>query len=227
MRGTLSLVLVSSCVAVSPDWWIDDDSFDWDSLAEYFEGMEADDFSTLPHPPYPFTSDTIHPGGILPAIPSQCSRPLSLTAKSQYAEFLRKIADTGVVPSVLEAIHALGATRKKPEHRSINYAVDSFIRSLEVSDSTLKALLDLNQRGSRITEYDIDSYYHSHIRADDRDGRTLCNIYKWYFYVINPKAGQKISQLETVPIAGLRHRAIGAALRNLVIFELSRLNFVH
>jgi hypothetical protein len=206
--------------------WLDFSNFftgdhSWDTELE--QELEIDDGDLITQ------TDLVQPHGRLVEVPSKCTRPVLISSDAEYGASIREILLNRTVQSISAMLRSQGVESTDPRYDSLRYAFRKFREGIEVSEPELRAMLEMNERGSVITETLFQDTLRSRGLLQGRRINRRCPLMIWFFHVINPV--RTTDHLEISRFSDdngvVMYRPNGDALVRLVNFELDRIKRKH
>jgi hypothetical protein len=164
---------------------------------------------------------------VLWVIPKKCMQRIKMIAREEFASGLRRILETGAMPSITQMVNSRGVVKTTdPRYKSLHNSVRMFRNGLELSEFALRELLTFRSRKQLRSPEELLERYSAKIRPNDPLKSAKCDVVVWYSLVVHFVGGRKVSDLEVERYVSPRgypvYRPIGGALQRIVGFELQR-----
>lgn len=158
-----------------------------EAMADWFPTTEAE----------PSERAFLKPNGVIEPPPYICRSRRKSICQARYQEGLRILRDGLVHGSVLEisdVLERLGLGTRDVFYSCTKYELSNFRKSLFACGDTLGKMLQLNRKNVYVTNEKLRST----LRDPKRVYKSVCSEHKWFFFVINPFAGQSVGDMKLV-----------------------------
>jgi hypothetical protein len=189
-----------------------DSDDDWiDSIADILGDVPAESISP---------EELIMPEGLIESPPGRCKARRFINCSAQYKqglEYLLAGLDDDSLLGVVELLDRLGLRSRDELCSCARHHLSKFRKSLLACGPAFRAMLLLNRDNVPVT--------HAELRESlgNPRGASVCNSHKWFYFVINPFAGQSVGSLDLVKTDESCYTPPANIIKQLIDYELERL----